>query len=133
MLEHNQQQKGGAQVLRQQKRAKLLTFLGQRFPNSFLMVTPQPLKKQCLKDIADDWQLHVEDYPACSRVLLREVIHFYASRKRYHKACIVDSAMRVNLLGQAVELVTATEKMHHQERLADYRHKQTAAKPSKDD
>jgi sRNA-binding protein len=107
-----------AQLRRKACRTALIDLFCARFPNAFSMATPKPLKKRCLVDVATDWEAHRDDYPACSKLLLREAFGVYTSKKRYHQACLVNGAMRVDLQGEAVEAVADAEKDYHLERLA---------------
>jgi sRNA-binding protein len=107
-----------ARVRRQVCRATLIDFFCARFPSAFSVEKPIPLKKRCLVDVAIDWEAHRDDYPACSKLLLREAFGVYTSRKRYHQACITNNAMRIDLQGEPVEVVTDAEKEYHLQRLA---------------
>jgi len=103
-----------AQKLRQQRIRETIALFKRIFSQTFKS-TPLPLKCHINQDIVTYWQAHEADMGALSKKHVRDTLQFYTSRLAYHEACLVKNAMRIDLTGAAIEPVSDSAKIHHQD------------------
>lgn len=112
-LRHGKDAAKAAQKLRQQRIADTITLFKRVFPHTFKEI-PMPLKCQINQDIVAYWQAYETKMDNLSNKQVRDTLQFYTSRLAYHKACLTENAMRIDLTGAVIEPVSEQAKIHHQ-------------------
>ena len=101
------------------RKRQAMDWLVQAFPQCFNVKEPKPLKLKIKQDILNQWvYLSSLPYerPMPSRLLLRKVVSWYATRSTYY-AAFDKATHRIDLDGKEVTEIIESEKAYAKERL----------------
>jgi hypothetical protein len=95
-----------------EKRKAALTYLCETYPLCFDLNSPKPLQKEVGKEVL----LNFPDDLSFTKTILRKALGYYTNRKDYLES-LLSSSHRVNLIGEACELITEEDKEFTKEKL----------------